>query len=198
MAHHIYQTEAFVVGTLPRSEADKSILFFTRELGMIRAVAKGVRLGKSKLSGHLQDYTYGTFAFVKGRDVWRITDASALPVLIRNTKADKVRYETYVKILMLLKRMLRGEESHPVLFDLVKSGLTYLNDVPTLTQDEALALECLVIIRVLHALGYVGESASTKGFTDTHEFSHMLLQELLKNRSSIIKTINLGLRESHL
>lgn len=193
MAHHIYQSEGFVVAHNPRSEADRSILIFTRELGMIRAVATGVRLGKSKLAGHLQEYSYGKFAFVKGRDVWRITDASAAIHATSAIKAKRLHYEVYVRTLSVLKRLLSGEEPHPDLFDIVKNGVEYLPHAADL-----LGTECLIMIRILHALGYVGDEASVQRFAGTEEFSDEMVTELLKDRANVIKAINGGLKESHL
>ena len=55
MAHHVYTTPAYLIESTPSGEANKSYLLFTKDLGMIRATAQGVRLLKSKLRYSLQD-----------------------------------------------------------------------------------------------------------------------------------------------
>ena len=41
--YHLYHTGAVVVGSSPSGEASKTILLFTRELGLVSARAQGVR-----------------------------------------------------------------------------------------------------------------------------------------------------------
>jgi len=75
MAHHVYTTEGFLVHSQPSGEAGKFFLVFSRELGMVGATAQGVRLSQSKLRYYTQDFYYGLYSFVRGKDVWRMTGA---------------------------------------------------------------------------------------------------------------------------
>ncbi len=51
---------------------------FTRELGLVRATAQGIRLEKSKLRYSSQLYSFGIFSFVHGKEFWRLTSAGEL------------------------------------------------------------------------------------------------------------------------
>ena len=44
--HHIYETNAFVLKNIPHGEADAMLTLFTEELGLIRALAQGIRYEK--------------------------------------------------------------------------------------------------------------------------------------------------------
>ena len=64
-----YQTEAIIIRKTKLGEADRIITLFTPHLGKIRAVAKGVRRPKSRLSGHLELLTYSRVDLVHGRNL---------------------------------------------------------------------------------------------------------------------------------
>ena len=55
--HHIYTTKAIIIKSLPLGEANKIYFLLTKDLGFIKASAQGVRLDKSKLKGHLEDFS---------------------------------------------------------------------------------------------------------------------------------------------
>lgn len=77
--HTIHTTPALVVGSKPNGEASKLIFLFTREFGLITAVAQGIRFEKSKLRYCAQDYNLGIFSLVKGKEFWRLVGAEELP-----------------------------------------------------------------------------------------------------------------------
>src|SRR3989338_4347951 len=71
----IHTTPGFIIASRPYGETGKILSIFTRDIGLVGAVAQGIRLEKSKLRYHTQDYSFGTFSFVRGRELWRLTDA---------------------------------------------------------------------------------------------------------------------------
>lgn len=76
--HNIYTTSGFVIGSSLYGEADKMLFVFTRDFGLVNVIAKGIRLGRSKLRFCTQDYSLGIYSLVRGRDMWRLTDAREL------------------------------------------------------------------------------------------------------------------------
>jgi hypothetical protein len=73
--HAIYTTPGFIIGSRPSGEAGKLISIFTRDLGLVFASAQGIRFEKSKLRPFTQDYSFGEFSFVRGKEYWRLTSA---------------------------------------------------------------------------------------------------------------------------
>jgi len=59
----VQKTEAIVIGHYALKETDKIIVFYSKEYGRIRAVAKGVRRLKSKLCGRMEIMTHGILVF---------------------------------------------------------------------------------------------------------------------------------------
>jgi hypothetical protein len=59
-------------------------------------------------------------------------------------------------------------------------------------------LESLVVLRMLHALGYVRKDADISGAFELSEIDVPLLDSLVEKRIAMNQHINKALRESHL
>jgi len=73
-----YQTEAIIIKKIKLGEADRILTLYTPHLGKLRAVAKGVRRPKSKLSGHLELLTYSLVSLARGRNLDTITGSQTI------------------------------------------------------------------------------------------------------------------------
>lgn len=62
-----YQIEAILLATRDWSVADRVVTLFSREYGIIRAMAYGARKPKSKLGGSLQPFTHLSLAMTAGK-----------------------------------------------------------------------------------------------------------------------------------
>ncbi len=69
----IFKTEAVVLRKNKISEADVILTLFTRKCGKVRAVAKGGRKPKTKLSPASHLFVYGEFILHKGKDLDKIS-----------------------------------------------------------------------------------------------------------------------------
>jgi len=70
-----YKTEAILLRRHSLGEADRILTLLSPDLGKIRAVAKGVRRGRSKLAGHLEPFVVSDVRMAKGRNLDVITSA---------------------------------------------------------------------------------------------------------------------------
>lgn len=192
--HHIYHTEALILGSKSFGEAGKYHSLFTRDLGMIYASAQGIRKISSKLRFVLQDFSYVKIDLVRGKDFWRITSASKTNEL-ENISKRKETLEVFANISQLLKRLLAGEESNEVLFADLLNGLFVLEKSETI--EEIRNIEAIVVLRMLSNLGYIGGSEVLKTFIKS-PFEENLIFEVGKSRAKILSEINKALRESHL
>ncbi len=73
-----YQTEAIVIKKIKLGEADRILTLFTPHLGKIRAVAKGVRRPRSKMSGHLELLTHSLISLARGRNLDTVTGSQTI------------------------------------------------------------------------------------------------------------------------
>lgn len=75
MAYTIYETKAIILGCRPVQEHDMFLRVFSNVFGYISIVAKGTRKSTSKLRGSISEYTVATLGVVKGKEMFRLTDA---------------------------------------------------------------------------------------------------------------------------
>ena len=82
-----YTTDAINIKTYPISENDNIVVMFSRDMGIIRGVAKGVKRPKSKLGARMQSLFCNTLMLNKKRNLDIIKEASALNTF------NKLRYD---------------------------------------------------------------------------------------------------------
>lgn len=123
----------------PWGESDRIYNILTRDLGLVRATALGVRKEASKLRGALEPLTLSRISLVRGKEFWRITSSEVIQIF--------EPIETILRPLKLLEKLVQGESAHPELFDAVIDKLK--NFVPS---DEA---ETRLVAEILIHLGYL-------------------------------------------
>lgn len=187
----IHTTPGFIINSRPNGEAGKLLSVFTRDLGLIRASAQGIRLEKSKLRPFIQDYSFGNFSFVKGKEFWRLTNAQE----IYKTKSEK---ELIARIALLLSRLLQGEEPHSELFATIDALFVFVASGYKLDAEELKTLESLIVARILHRLGYIANILNLKNDIESNTIDLERLVVLCTFRTVINQHINKALRESHL
>src|ERR1035437_4773835 len=166
--HHIYTTKAIIIKSIPIGEANKYYFLLTQDLGFIRASAQGVRLDKSKLKGHLQDYCMVSISLVKGKDIWRIT---GIETITRGDFLKDINKLIAIKnIFSLLLRLLHGEEKNEQLFFSVESFYNFLFK-NKLSEDNIKSLETITVLRILYHLGYFKKSFDLFDFVKDDELS---------------------------
>ena len=198
MAHHIYTTQALIIEGTLTGEANKSYLLFTKELGMIRATAQGVRLLKSKLRFSLQDFTYVSVSVVRGKEIWRITSARGL-AHIYDIYKDLGRKELIVmlaNVCALIKRLMPQEEKHQELFEYLVEAFRY-EYLPTISEDEIKSLECILVITILRELGYFGHVPMLEPY-DKVTITPGILESAAHIRKRAYQEINRALHETQL
>ena len=171
------------------------ITIYTREMGLVRAVAQGIRLNKSKLRFTMQDFSYVNVDLVKGKEIWRITSAkhiSSFPFARSNVHS----LILITRVCRLLERLCYGESSNEDIFNDFIQALYLLDDV-NISSDSRLALELHLILRIMNSLGYIGDSTILSKYLSS-PFEYSRTEILLKEKQSIIAHINKALTESQL
>jgi DNA repair protein RecO len=189
--HHVYSTEGFVLESLPKGEANRFYYIFTEDLGLLAASAQGVRLLKSKLRFHLEPYARVGVSCVKGKEIWRITNAREIEqrALSRDAKL------AYARVLSLVRRLVRGEDKNEILYKALLETHEYLGgDI----EGEAIsAIEIGAVLKVLHSLGYVDPKQKAEKVVN-EPFSPDLLAHINSSKKDLIVEINTSLRETQL
>lgn len=119
-----YRELAVVVECQKLGEADQIITLFTKNKGLIRAVAKGVRRTKSKFGGRLQLFSFVEVQLYPGKSLARITQVDSA-VTLGPLLVDDFKKYNYACAMVELTRKILGEEYLPnlKLFELLVRGL---------------------------------------------------------------------------
>ena len=194
-----YTTEGFLVWARGSGEADRNLLFYTKEFGMILAHATSVRSSKSKLRTHITIGVLLSITLLRSKSRWKITEAIAVetcPPLAepagdgrRGKLAPKsAGYKTFAQILTVVKSLVHGEEKNDKLFGALSELHFFLFKKPG---DSALAeAECLAMIKILHALGY-GEPKSE--IADDASYNDETFLKIKTYKKELISGINKAL-----
>jgi DNA repair protein RecO len=193
MSYHIYTTEGIVLKRVAFGEANLILYILTKDLGLIIASARSVRLDSSKLRSALQEYSSVTVSCIKGKNGWKITNAVEEENFFFE-KSGEVQ-KVLAQIVSVLLKMIPGENIHPEIFIMVKSGFTLLK---TLEGEKIKYLEILMVFRILHELGYVAGDIEQELLQNKEEWSTPVLERVKEKKETLVVTINKALKESHL
>lgn len=164
MSYHIYTTQGIILSERAHKEADRIYSILTRDFGLVRAVALGVRKESSKLRGALEPFSISTVSLVRGKEFWRLTSAQVM-------KKMKVIPEI-ARPLDLLEKLVQGEAAHPELFDVVEEFVSR-----ECREDE---FEIKFVAQILFELGYLkkedlalGKKTLIQAINDGLKHSHL-------------------------
>ena len=69
------KVEGIVLRHREWGEADRMLTLFTRELGKVQALAKGIRKPRSRKAGHVEPFSRATLLLARGRSFFILTQA---------------------------------------------------------------------------------------------------------------------------
>lgn len=187
-----YQTDALVLRSYERGEADRVFALFTKEFGFVWARATAVRRESSRMRYALQHYAHANVSLVRGKRGWRLTGATA-----RNgidlTKESASR--TFARITYLVERLVGGEERNDYLYETLLEARTALAHAP---KEMESTIELVCVARVLFTLGYLSQEAlGTALFTHT-AYTGAALEEAEAKRRDLLSSVNKAIAETHL
>ena len=197
MAHHIYHTDAIVLGGTNIGESHRLISIITRDVGFVCALAKSIRGEHSKLRFCLQDFSRVQVSLVRGRQVWRITGATEYYNVYHALSQDNEKLVLLARIRALLKRLLHGEEKNEYLFNATAVFFDALRD-DILSTADLKALELITVLRILNSLGYLAHDIQFSAYVGGVALNGALLESVARIRSQAVNAINHALTASHL
>jgi DNA repair protein RecO (recombination protein O) len=121
------KVEAIVTSHEDYGEADRLLNLFTREMGKVRAIAKGARKPHSRKAGHLEPFTCVTLMLARGSSFWIVSQAETIEAF-PSIRADLEKTAQAAYVLELLERFTAEAEEHQALYRLVKDTLLRLTE----------------------------------------------------------------------
>ncbi len=120
----LHETESIVLRSYDLAEADRIVVFFTRQSGVIRGVAKGARRAKSKFGSSLEPFSEITLEYFEKEDRELVSVRRA--DLLRSAFAaasDPNLFETYSNMIDRLIGFAQPHDPNETLFRMVRACL---------------------------------------------------------------------------
>ena len=147
----LYRAQAVVLRTHKLGEADRILTLLTRERGLVRSVARGIRRTTSKFGARLEPFSHVDLQLAEGRSLDVVTQAVTLSPFALRLGGDYQRYTAGTVMLETAGRVV-VEEGEPALaqYQLLVGALR------ALTAGERTAVEVLdsYLLRALATAGY--------------------------------------------
>ena len=142
------RAEAIVLRHSDWSEADRLLWLYTREMGKVRAIAKGVRKMRSRKAGHLEPFTRVNVLLARGRDLFIVTQAETVNAYL-SLREDLLRVGYAAYVVELLDRFTYDNDENRSLYNLLANTLGRIDE----SSDLIVAVRYYEI-RLLDMLGY--------------------------------------------
>jgi DNA repair protein RecO (recombination protein O) len=148
----LVQSDGIVLKTHALGDTSRIVVVYTRDLGMVKLVAKGARKAPSRFGFTLEPLSRSRFHFYHkpDRDLHLVsqTDPLSAPGL---RMGDLTRLAHAQAALELLDRLVWGEEPHPDLYDLLSASIEAIAVVPP---EQLPAITIAFELQVASLLGY--------------------------------------------
>ena len=203
--HYIYQTEGIVLKSVDFGEANKYLFVFTKEFGLIKIAAQGLRNVKSKLRYGLQELSIAQLSMVQGRSIWRMTNSVCESNLCFSLSKNKEKLIVVKHILNLLMQLLSGEEKNEELYVTIKKAFSFLEE-NNFNKEQIKSFENIIVVRILYCLGYFDREKKMDNqiqysfFLNLNEWSESLLNKMQEDKikQQVIFDINTSRQSSQL
>ena len=196
MSHQIHTTNALVLGSRNVGEANRLITLLCEDLGLVRAVAQGVRLSKSKLKSSLYIFAEVEASLVRGRDIWRLVGAQERyrPNVVLGSPA---RGALLARICTFIGRFVQGEEQDLQLYAEVRSIVALL-ERSEVNEDQYPYIESMAVARLLNLLGYFKENERFFPLLEEPWGSERAVKVARDHHRELVAVINKTLSETQL
>ena len=150
-----YVTEAINLKSYNLNDADKIIVMYSKDNGLIKGVAKGIKKPKSKLGARMDLLVANTLQLLKGRSMDTIIQAQTVNNFKKTREDfDKLMYSSYISELV----MNFGEGSEAAskeIYDLLYKALNRISDAEE--KKDALIAVIKFQLKLLLIMGFCVE-----------------------------------------
>ena len=193
--YHKHQTKGIVLSSKAEGSDSRRIIVLTKDFGLLSAKVQGARQTPSKLRSGSQDFCIGEFSFVHGKSGWKVVSVNTEKNIFETFRTEPEKMVVALNVLKLVKKLVFEDHGEPKLFEIVSNFLDFLILAP---KQDILALECLVLLKILHCLGYMREDLETNLSLGAIEIDDLALALVAPKRREMVRLINESLKATNL
>lgn len=121
------RTEAIILKSAGLGEADRLLTIYSRELGKVSVLAKGVKKLESKLRCHIEPISYSYLILVEGKNFLILKDATLAEQFL-GARRDLDKAKIAYKITDVVDELIAGEEKDEDIWNLLLGTFGNLNE----------------------------------------------------------------------
>ena len=189
--HH---TKGIIIGSRIEGDSNKLVNIFTKDFGLINAKVQGARNAHSKLRSGCQDFSFGEFSLVQGRTGWKVVSVRTGHNFFEAFRHSPDKLKIAGNILHLIKKLVSEETRLPADQTTFKVVLNFFNFLISAKEQDIALAECLTLVRILHALGFMRHDPELLIPMSSVEIDIKDLEKIAPRRSKMVALINESLK----
>jgi len=123
----VYKSKGIVLRSIRYGEADRILDLYTQDIGLVSAIAKGIRRTKSRFGARLEPLTCVDFIAYQGRTLHTVTQAEVLRSF-HGVRESLARFEVAAGMVRFVRALSGGDEADRRIFNLLYHGLDSLEN----------------------------------------------------------------------
>src|ERR671916_328588 len=123
----VYRSKGIVLRSIRYGEADRILDLYTRDAGLVSAIAKGIRRTKSRFGARLEPLSCVDFVAYQGRTLHTVTQAETLRSF-HAIREDLARFEAAAGMVGSVRALSGGDEADRRVFNLLYNSLDALEE----------------------------------------------------------------------
>ena len=123
----VYKSKGIVLRSIRYGEADRILDLYTRDAGLVSAIAKGIRRTKSRFGARLEPLSCVDFVAYHGRTLDTVTQVEVLRSF-RGVREDLARFDAAARMVGSVRSLSGGDEADRRVFNLLYNGLDALEE----------------------------------------------------------------------
>ena len=121
----VYKSKGIVLRSIRYGEADRILDLYTQDIGLVSAIAKGIRRTKSRFGARLEPLSCVDFVAYQGRTLHTVTQAETLRSF-HDVREDLTRFEAAAGMVRTVRALSGGDEADRRIFNLLYHALDAL------------------------------------------------------------------------
>jgi len=123
----VYKSKGIVLRSIRYGEADRILDLYTRDAGLVSAIAKGIRRTRSRFGARLEPLSCVDFMAYHGRTLDTVTQAEVLRSF-HGIREELSRFEAAAGMVGSVRALSAGDEADRRVFNLLYNGLVALEE----------------------------------------------------------------------